>query len=156
MKRAALPLLVVLALVVPAMADAPSGLYAPFAKSDPLIFDQKTGLLWQRFDPLKTNTFTSYSDLTNQCVPFGAGWRPPTVKELLTLVDEEPHTEFVGGKTSQRYIDRNAFAGAPVELPYITLGDDINNLWTVDFSNGTASQVSTLGITFYLRCVHAN
>ena len=160
MKRAALPLLVVLALAVPVRADAPSDQYQPFAKDVRTIFDKKTHLRWQRFvDPTKTvlaGDFTagqSYCDQGELPAWGGPGWRLPTVKELLTLVDENPHEEFVGGKSSLRYIDRNAFAGTPTDLSYLTLSDDVSSQWVVEFKTGTASRQNTGA--FYVRCVRA-
>ena len=162
MKRTVLPLLVVVVLALPAHADAPAGQYEAFAKDLKFIVDSKTHLRWQRFPDLTERSFT---DAGNYCpaadsVKAGwgspGGWRLPTVKELLTLVDEEPHDEFDPslGATSPRYIDRNAFAGTPTKLPYLALGDDAVTAWRVDFATGRASQQGASAL-YYVRCVRA-
>lgn len=156
MRRAALPLLVALVLAVPARADAPSGQYESFAKDFPFILDVNTHLRWQRFvDP--QIKLQSIPPAQNYCggLALGSGYRLPTVKELLTLVDEEPHSEFEQGASTQRYIDRNAFAGTPTDLRYLTLNDDGGNPWLVDFGTGTAEHQKGSAGTFYIRCVRA-
>lgn len=44
-----------------------------------------TGLTWQHTDAGNTYTF---ADAQQHCADLGAGWRVPSVKELLTIVDE--------------------------------------------------------------------
>ena len=156
MKRAALSLLVLVVLAVPARADAPSAQYEAFAKDFPFIYDTKTHLRWQRFVDPKAQQQSILAAMTYcATLTLGSGYRLPTVKELLTLVDEEPHDEFEQGLIKPRYIDRNAFAGTPTELRYLTLSDDKSNPWLVDFGTGTAEHQTGSAGTFYVRCVRA-
>jgi len=153
-------MLVLVVLALPAHADAPVGQYEPFAKDLKFILDQKTQLRWQRFPDTKERSPALAEQFCEASDPqwgSAGGWRLPTVKELLTLVDEEPHDEFDVslGASGRRYIDRNAFAGTPTLRPFVTLSDDAtNNVWTVDFATGIATH-QPKGGTYYVRCVRA-
>lgn len=152
----ALPLLAGLGLLaLQARGDAPITQYESFDKSQSFILDRKTHLRWQRFVDAN-NPAQTMSEGVTACEKL-TGYRLPTVKELLTLVDEEPHEEFdpSSGKNTLRYIDRNAFAGTPTSNTYITLSDDAGKPWTVDFATGTAQQLTSASGSFYVRCVKA-
>ncbi len=146
----------VLALAIPATASAPVGQYDTFNQNDATIHDAKTALRWQR----GSATAMSWDDASNYCralilggIPVGT-WRLPSVKELLTLIDEKGESEYVTNRGVVYYaIDLNAFPRTPSGLfwawPQLVNGRG----WTVDFSNGeTGTQpVST---SYYVRCVH--
>lgn len=156
--RRALPLLAGLGLLaLQARGDAPIAQYESFDKAQLFIIDLKTHLRWQRFvsGTPETNVADAETYCKNLTAILGPGSRLPTVKELLTLVDEEPHEEFVENTASLRYIDRNAFAGAPTKLPYITLGDNLKNPWVVYFNSGIAERPTQTPSGFYVRCVKA-
>src|SRR6202142_4217978 len=80
---------VAMALAVPAGAGtAPAGRYTYPAAGT--VYDTKTKLTWQRTAPSKEYT---WADAKTYCAGVGAalsgtGWRLPTMKELLTIVDE--------------------------------------------------------------------
>ena len=150
-KRLLLPSILLLVLSVPVRADAPGDQYGPFAKDDAFVYDRMTHLRWQRFG---VTTAVDLKTATASCTSIGAGFRPATVKELLTLVDETPHDEFEAGGTQVHYIDRNAFPGTPTNLNYIALSDQQNGNWVVNFRDGTAA-FNSGGANFYVRCVRA-
>jgi hypothetical protein len=150
-----------------ARADAPAGAnsqYRYFDASAVIIIDNFTGLSWQR---------AAYPNLTflaaaNYCAnlslgPLTTGWRVPSVKELLTLVDESPHSEYENGMEVPKYIDSHAFGLSlsgvgftPVDAPYWS-----SSLYPTDSSQGYVVQFKTgqtiifpTGSGVYVRCVH--
>jgi hypothetical protein len=149
-----LGLLAVVAVALPVRADdppgAPPGQYDPFDSRSFQIKDVKTGLRWTRSVSAGTVPFAT---ATSTCV---GGTRLPTLKELLTLVDEQPHPTYDEnlGRTVTKMIDPNAFDQyAPVDSPYwtsSTSGD--SEVWTVDFSNGAATK-ARITDPRYVRCV---
>ena len=151
MSRPKLPFAVVLiaaTCAVGSFASAPADQYATFDASSPTITDRKTGLTWQRTaSPVQP----SLAAARGYCAGLGK-WRLPTVKELLTLVDEKSHDEVQGGVAVHRYIDSNAFPSSPggpfaAETPVI-VG---NKIWVVDFSTGDADRAADGQV--YARCV---
>jgi hypothetical protein len=163
--RRLLQRLVVLSLfvAVPALAQAPSNQYEPYDRTTPTITDHFTKLEWDRF---KVNDLISHDNAVNYCTTafLGGGGRLPTVKELLTILDEEPHQEYEGTAYVTKWIDRNAFGNAdqtgkvittPVDKAYWSdtqtyLGP--GTFWSVDFSTGQmkpATATSSLAV----RCV---
>lgn len=143
-------------LSVTANADAPPDQYDTFGKTTVRIRDRWTLLRWDRFDvTMHTGTLADDEKFCQSAPSLGAPGRLPTVKELLTLVDETPHDEVSTGtgKAEPRAIDRNAFPATPVDLPYATTSGLPNEFWLVDFSTG----VVTVGtaVPHYVRCVVA-
>ncbi|MBX3191197.1 MAG: DUF1566 domain-containing protein [Labilithrix sp.] len=141
MKRL-LPRLVLgaLAIAMPAAAAAPRDppQYKFFDKDDPTIKDNFTLLEWDR-RALITDATWAVAD-TSCSFLFGNTGRLPTIKELLTILDEDPHEKFEFGKIVFKMIDQDAFDGAqgtPVDLPYWTSTPAPDGkLWTLDFSTG--------------------
>ena len=96
-----------------ARAKAPAGHFVDHG--DGTVGDVRTGLVWQRYSP----PFASFGDLataTAYCdaavdLP-GKGWRLPSVKELLTLMDRNA--------ADTKFFDRDAFPG----------GSDAGIFWT--------------------------
>jgi hypothetical protein len=68
---------------VPAGVAKPSARYALDAAND-LVSDARTGLVWQRSASASTLT---WSDAKTYCTGLSGGFRLPSYKELLTLVD---------------------------------------------------------------------
>jgi hypothetical protein len=150
MKRRLLPRLVLgLALVViPAAADAPPDQYEQFDRDTPEIHDLHTTLRWQRSVGPSPVT---YAQAEIACQGFGGTL--PTVKELLTIVDEEPHQEYEGRQIVSKMIDGQAFPSTPIGQPFWTLTPSgATKYWTVSFADGTTSTVDATG-TAYVRCV---
>ncbi len=147
----------VIPLAVIALADAPSDQYNTFTKDRQDIFDKHTQLRWARYQviPVKSSDEAETKCASAGFSDGGAGWRVPTVKELLTLVDEDPHQEALAdGAVVRIAIDKNAFPGTPVDRPYITALAAGGPQYVVDFSTGIASTATPIG-TYWVRCVRA-
>ena len=133
-------------------ADAPADQYAPFDSSDTTIVDNYTKLTWNRAVGGPGTFFSAQA----MC---GGGTRLPTVKELLTLVDESPHDyELVDGSNPNRYIDGSAFRQTPVDEPFWTetiiakSGGVTSSVLAVSFGNGGAVPLN-VSANAYFRCV---
>jgi hypothetical protein len=161
--RATVTASVVVGLATLARADAPSGQYNLFNQNNDVIQDLQTGLYWQRY-PLAAGA--SFDGAATYCAQlsldtFATGWRVPSYKELLTLVDESPHVEYLGGQLVEKWIDGNAFLGeeaSPVlSYGYWTSsaypGIPAGSAYTVNFHTGYPSAVD-MTQTQYVRCVH--
>ena len=161
--RATLAASAVVVLATLARADAPGDQYNLFNGNSDIIQDVRTGLTWQR-EP--SPTAVSFTDAAVVCQAlsldtFTSGWRVPSYKELLTLVDEAPHVEYEGSMLVTKWIDGNAFLGdarSPVSLGgYWTSsaypGTPPMYAYTVDFRSGI-SQAQYMTTPEYVRCVH--
>jgi hypothetical protein len=78
--------LVAVAFVAPARANAPAGRYTTTGGT---VFDTKTRLTWQQTAPADPYT---WAGAKTYCQAVGAslggtGWRLPTIKELVTIID---------------------------------------------------------------------
>ena len=158
MKR--LPFTAVVAIAVGASfapnvsADAPPDQYAPFNYQDRRITDQHTKLVWER--AISTTPLTTTIDA--YCL---APTRLPTVKELLTLVDETPSLTYddVAQQNVKVHIDQNAFSYRQgyvrTDKPFCTqtLDSSAANRYVVDFGTGLA-QMQGSTAPCYARCVH--
>jgi hypothetical protein len=138
-----------------ARADAPMGQYGFFNQASETIYDNFTLLTWQRSAPSQTFTFLgAASYCASLSGDAGTAWRVPSYKELLTLVDESPHVDYVTGQMVA--IDRYAFPSTLSDQPYLT-SSPVPGMATyeyvVDFSTGIAVQ-GKQGSSFYVRCVH--
>lgn len=146
-----------------ARADAPGGAngqYGYFDQSDTTITDNYTGLTWQRYPAPTTFTFDEAAVYCQglSLGGFASGWRAPSYKELLTLVDERPHLDYSSGAPQQKAIDRDAFPGVacPVDAPYWTsspYAGGTPKAYAVEFSDGTASS-EDVKFPLHVRCVH--
>lgn len=144
-----------IAFALPVSADAPiSGpdrQYDDFDADDKLIIDRFTNLVWQRpsspYPPA-----VSFAQAQTRCADLGDGFRLPTLKELLTLVDEQPHDEYDGTQPVPRAIDRNAFAGTPAEPFWTSSAKSGTEVWTVDFGSGE-TKYALAGDPRRVRCV---
>jgi hypothetical protein len=127
-------------------ADAPAGRYTTAGGT---VYDTKTKLTWQQLVP--TTTY-AWADAKTYCASpavstalGGSGWRLPTYKELLTIVDYSQ---------SGPAIDPIAFPGTPSDwfwssTPYASSS---GSAWRVDFSDGSARHYG-VGISYRVRCV---
>jgi hypothetical protein len=139
MKRKLLPraILAAILLALPAAADAPQDQYERFDGDSVTIKDTFTKLEWDRKAVFKSD----YDGAAGNCALIGSlqsSGRLPSVKELLTILDEEPHQEYEFGMLVSKMIDALAFASTPVDLPYWTStpapGTDM--FWTLSFKTG--------------------
>lgn len=149
--RAALRVLALgLAFALPGGANAPRDQYEPFTSGATKIRDGSTKLTWQRAPSRAT-----FEDAQEACAKLEA--RLPTVKELLTLVDEEPHSDYdegVGGP-AVRAIDSQAFPKTPPE-PFWTSSTVEGAVRTVHFGTGETGAAPGSGSgTHWYRCVEA-
>lgn len=150
--REVLGILAVLALTAlseaVAVGAAPSGRYTIAGTT---VVDNKTKLTWQRStspSALLREESKAYCGAASTLAELGGkGWRLPTAKELMTLVDFSVPTP---GPT----IDATAFPGTPAEFFWTATplpgGDD--GVWNVDFGHGHATNYPS-GPTSYVRCV---
>ncbi|CAN5732118.1 hypothetical protein BH09MYX1_BH09MYX1_63800 [soil metagenome] len=144
-------------LTLTARADAPAGQYDSFSKASPAIRDKNTLLIWQRYGVVASNG--TLADAVIECgkaQSLGGSGRLPTVKELLTLVDEDPHGEASSnGTVDPRAIDRNAFPATPVDARYLAT-EAGGGVWLVSFTDGSVQWQSSLTPPrHYVRCVRA-
>ena len=143
--------------LVPAIASAPTDQYATFNRGDATITDLNTGLVWQREIVLKANNQTEAKAYCKTVYKQdGQQWRLPSMKELLTIVDERPHFEFEGLVNQAKMIDVNAFPRAPTDAEYwsssIIAGSGNAEGWVVKFRTGENGPQG-VGLPGYVRCV---
>jgi hypothetical protein len=144
---------------LPVAANAPPQQYARYTKASAEIQDDQTKLAWERFN---TRTKKQLAGARLQCNAFGSGARIPTVKELLTIVDEEPHTDYEFGALVQRTIDPSAFgSNTAIDAPYWTstptgnanANANASEFWGVSFADGTMKRLNANSDAAYVRCV---
>ena len=114
------------------------------------VYDKKTGLTWQQTTSSETFAWAdakAYCANTNPGVP--GGWRLPTAKELLTLVDVT--------RPSIPTIDCDVFVAAPAgdewsATPFSGFSGSSPSAWAVSFyaGNPISRAVSSLNL---VRCV---
>jgi hypothetical protein len=158
--RAVAGLAGVAAIAATARADAPSDQYGLFNMTVETIQDLRTSLVWQRLrntvPPLSTFAGAAAYCKALALPSSATGWRVPSYKELLTIVDESPHLEYENGNLVSKAIDRSAFLGTLTDFPYWTsslYAKDRTYAYVVNFRDGRpASQ--TLAQTAYVRCVY--
>jgi hypothetical protein len=141
-----------------ALADAPGDQYDLFTLDTQAIYDLRTGLTWQRYPPAVA---VNYTDAATACATlsiagFTGTWRLPSYKELLTLVDEQPHVEYENGGLVTKAIDGNAFPGAPSGSYWTSssigpLGG--TNVYGVGFATGAGEIHNPASDMLYVRCV---
>ena len=131
----------------PARAAAPRGRYTIAADT---VYDSKTRLTWERSVP---DTPSDLEGARAHCASAavaalgGSGWRLPTGKELLTLVD---YSVAPPGPT----IDAAAFPHTPAAFFWSasSLSRPVPGVMFVDFAYGHGTNYP-VGPTSYVRCV---
>jgi hypothetical protein len=124
-------------------AGAPLDQYDTFLPGDPFIHDKLTKLYWERFVDAALSLDQAAAVSHCQGSDAGTGWRLPTYKELLTLVDDVSHGEYEGGTIVQKLIDRAAFPGTPGKRFWSsTKSPDLPTAqgYSVDFGTGMAGK----------------
>jgi hypothetical protein len=132
--------------------------YQPFGPTDHTIVEKPTNLRWQRYVTAAAMTRVLALDYCSQNPPDSVKeWRLPTMKELQSLVDDQPHEEYEGGKLVMKAIDREAFPGTPAgtywSLSEVPASDGGMMGYVVDFGSGVAKQVPVDGTFARVRCV---
>lgn len=141
-------------LVLPAVlrADAPPGQYGAYLSTDDFIDDTNTGFSWQRGMPSKVLPPAKVPLADARC-PASSGASLPTVRELATLLDNQPTT--VLGKPV--HVDLNAFPRTPGDLFWTMSRTPDGKVFVVDFGTGEIKTVDPTGTTrAYVRCVARN
>lgn len=153
--------LAVVFLALPVAANAPISppsekQYEDFVQDDQRIIDRFTRLAWARTPSAPIN----FAGAQTLCSGGSPTIRLPTLKELLTLVDEEPNPAYSAavGKEIVKHIDLLAFGGdvrSPVDVPYWTSSvEGTNQAFTVDFATGITS-TALVGDSRRARCVQS-
>jgi hypothetical protein len=127
-----------------AHADAPLRHYTVTAGT---VRDNGTGLTWQQTPDPTPRSWSSADNYCKQLQLSGGGWRLPTLKELLTLVDP--------ARTASPVIDPKAFPDAKAVI-YWSSNDyvvDRTYSWTVDFGIGNSAKDHLKSATGNARCV---
>jgi hypothetical protein len=142
-----------------ARAMAPGDQYGLFDSNATWIQDKKTALNWQRY---ASTTPVSFADAAGVCASMSLAtgstlpWRVPSYKELLTIVDESPQTEYDNGQLVSKAIDTHAFPQTPVDLRYWTSSvyppASSGQAYAVRFSDGNPTFLDQ-GSLLYVRCV---
>lgn len=158
-KRKLLPRVVLAAilLAIPAAADAPRDQYDRFDGDSVTIRDAFTKLEWDRRALLRNVPHgTADAGCAFLDALEGTG-RLPTIKELLTILDEEPHDEYQAGKVISKHIDADAFPDddSPVDLPYwSSTPGAAGKVWVLSFATGRMEQLPADATTkANARCV---
>jgi hypothetical protein len=95
-----------------AMSAAPKDQYDIFSPDSSTIVDEQTRLEWRR----ETTADVDFNSAEAACAQdAGPGFRLPTLRELLTLVDEQPHRIYVDAQELNRQIDPNAFPDTRID-----------------------------------------
>jgi len=157
MKRKLLPraILVAILLALPAAADAPRDQYDRFDQDSTTIKDAWTKLEWDRRSVAKVGFGVDANCSIVPSLSVGpVKGRLPTIKELLTILDEEPHPEYEFGANVSKMIDQVAFAGTPVDAPYwSSTPAGAGKVWVLSFADGTMEAMSTTATMANARCV---
>jgi len=123
-------------------ADAPDGRYVVETGT---VNDTRTRLTWERAPDLTPRVWSQAAPYCSALDLNGKGWRLPSVKELMTLVDESRWGPA---------IDPVAFPGTPSDYFWTSssLATFPMFVWTVFFGKGTASFFD-IGNPRLVRCV---
>lgn len=144
---------VTLCAALPAQADAPPGQYDN-TMGVGTVYDTKTGLVWQQTVPTTggDNGTGGYlwSNAKTYCTNLnlnGSGWRLPTVKELLTLVDVADQNPSIDNSMS-------GFPTAPSGVFWSATpqAGSPSQAWSVDFLTGETAVDGVAGPS-RVRCV---
>jgi hypothetical protein len=113
---------------------------------DGTVTDTVTKLVWQQATPGNSNQAACANACAGMSIgAFSSGWRLPTVKELISIVDYESPT--------QPAIDTVAFPATQSNW-YWTSTDANGSAYVVHFGAGQISPTNP-GNNWYYRCVHA-
>ena len=130
-----------------ARADAPAGRYTAGLDTDgttPIVTDNKTGLVWKKNQ--EPGGFYTWSEATTMC---SGSWRVPTIRELLSVVDES--------KKVKPTIDTSFFNLLATEADYTwtstPLAAATSQAWFVSFATGLPNDTAKTNKICRVRCV---
>jgi Protein of unknown function (DUF1566) len=141
--------LVSVSIASPVRANAPPGRYAA---SGGVVVDSATHLTWQQ--PVATsgaddgNGRSTWAHAKSYCASLGGGYRLPTVKELLTIVDFSRSNPAID--TSD-----DAFPSTPAEAFWTATplaASEPTNAWFISFADGYAGNAN-MSQPNRVRCV---
>jgi Protein of unknown function (DUF1566) len=113
--------------------------------------DVETGLVWQQGDSGATMAFAAAGPYCAALVLNGHTWRVPSIKELSTLVDEDPPIAGVSPA-----IDTATFPGTAATTPYWSSSlfdgqpETAHDPWVINFEDGFTEYTQTAAL---VRCV---
>ncbi|HVV16459.1 MAG TPA: DUF1566 domain-containing protein [Polyangia bacterium] len=107
------------------------------------VFDTKTKLTWQQTAPTTTYVWAAAPAVCAGLNLAGTGWRLPTAKELLTLVDES--------RSTPPLIDPTAFPATPA-VAFWSSSRRAQYAWYVAFNLGS-TDLSLMTEANAVRCV---
>ena len=127
-----------------AYADAPPQHYTAQAGT---VRDNATQLTWQQATDTTKRTWSEAAAYCMQLQLAGTGWRLPTLKELLTVVDP--------ARTTAPVIDSKVFPGTPADTFWSSNSFvvDANYAWTIDFRLGNSAKDHAKSAGAYVKCV---
>jgi len=129
-------------------ADAPPDQYDPYLSTQPEIVDAKTRLVWER-------AVSATPRRLNQ-INCATGYRLPSVRELATLVDNEPAIVYdQAGAAQFVYIDTSAFPSTPRADFWTSTATPEGKVFVVNFGSGVISLADPAmpTATAHVRCV---
>ena len=146
--RFAIRCLALLFIVADAHAGAPAGRYTYPAAGT--VLDTKTRLTWQQSIPTSQMSHAASVTYCSGLNLAGTGWRLPTVRELLTLID---YSQTAGGTVPM--IDATAFPSTPTYYFWsatLVAGQDGALAWGVLFT-GSGGSSDLVASAHAVRCV---
>jgi hypothetical protein len=124
-------------------------LYSQVATGE--VQDSQTKLIWQQGDSGTTMDFSGAAPYCQALALNGHTWRVPSIKELSTLVDENPPIAKVSPA-----IDTSTFASTPATTPYWSSSlfngqaATAHDPWVINFEDGFTEYNQTAAL---VRCV---
>jgi hypothetical protein len=117
----------------------------PYSVTEDSVHDDRTGLTWQRAFAHDNYVWQDAKTFCSKITSNGGGWRLPSVRELLTLVDV---TRF------EPSIDSSAFPNTPIEFFWSSSPSlaPAGTAWGVNFTRGS-SGAAVVTSQAHVRCV---
>jgi Protein of unknown function (DUF1566) len=120
---------------------------SPYSSAGVLVHDAGTGLTWQRLVEPDNYTFQEANEHCAKLSVSGGGWRLPSVRELLTLVDLSRVEPAIDASTFPMTPSEFFWSSSPSLAPAGTG-------WGVNFTRGS-SGAALLGTTAHVRCARS-
>jgi len=129
-----------------AHADAPAGRYVITGDgtTNGTVYDTKTKLTWQQNPPTTQRNWTDAKSYCTGLSLSGTGWRLPTVKELMTIVDFSRQSPAVDTAAFPGFVVGYFWSSSPTYFS--------TQMWLLRGSLGIAS-FAPPSDTYYARCV---
>lgn len=142
------------ALLVPALglADAPAKQYKPYLSNDPFVQDDFTGLQWER-DSSPAKAIFAASACSTRNPRLNANFRLPTLRELATLLDNQPRKTIYEGASKDLHVDQSAFPRSNPDVYWTLTQAPSGDVFVIDFSSGEIRTMAPTA-TAFVRCVN--